>query len=169
MSRLANGEEFLTDTLGRRFRKSLSGRELEVMHLMTSGLMTKEIAYKLGISPKTVEKHRVLIHLKTGCHSATELLRWAIRNGHVTIESIMDKPDDKAKEPDIFEEAVKAVRQALPQATSFAILARYECQFGVCYSWGAQLRNDDDRQNLITSIEQFLGQLKEQQAAERRM
>lgn len=52
----------------------LTGRELEVRHLLDQGLADKQIATRLGISVKTVEKHVSAILRKAGVRSRTELL-----------------------------------------------------------------------------------------------
>ncbi len=52
----------------------LTGRELEVRQLLDQGLPDKQIASRLGISVKTVEKHVSAILRKGGVRSRTELL-----------------------------------------------------------------------------------------------
>ena len=52
----------------------LTGREHEVRQLLDQGLADKQIATRLGISVKTVEKHVSAILRKGGVHSRTELL-----------------------------------------------------------------------------------------------
>jgi DNA-binding NarL/FixJ family response regulator len=58
----------------------LSPREREVVQLIAEGRSTKEVADRLGISPKTAETHRTNIMRKLNIHSVTELVRFAIRN-----------------------------------------------------------------------------------------
>jgi len=58
----------------------LSPREREVVQLIAEGKSTKEVADRLGISPKTAETHRTNIMRKLNLHSVTELVRFAIRN-----------------------------------------------------------------------------------------
>lgn len=53
----------------------LSPREREVMHMMVAGLSTKEIAYDLGLSDKTVEVHRSHVMKKMCVTSVVELVR----------------------------------------------------------------------------------------------
>ena len=55
----------------------LSDRELEVLGLIGQGLRTKDIASRLGISPKTVETHRVHVKDKLSLQTTNELIRWA--------------------------------------------------------------------------------------------
>lgn len=52
----------------------LTGRELEVRGLLAQGLADKQIASRLGISAKTVEKHVGAVLRKSGVHSRAELL-----------------------------------------------------------------------------------------------
>ena len=55
----------------------LSDRELEVLTLIGQGLRTTDIAARLGISPKTVETHRVHVKDKLSLQTTNELVRWA--------------------------------------------------------------------------------------------
>jgi len=59
----------------------LSSREGEVLQLIAEGLNTKEIAFTLGVSAKTVETHRQQIMKKLNLYSIAELTRYAIREG----------------------------------------------------------------------------------------
>jgi DNA-binding NarL/FixJ family response regulator len=60
---------------------SLSSREREVLQLFAEGHGTKEIAFSLGLSAKTVEAHRQNISRKLGLRSLAEFARYAIREG----------------------------------------------------------------------------------------
>ncbi len=60
---------------------ALTAREHEVLELFATGLSTREVAGRLGISPKTVETHRVRIYDKLGCRTVIELARIAVRAG----------------------------------------------------------------------------------------
>jgi DNA-binding NarL/FixJ family response regulator len=60
---------------------ALTPREREVMQLFSEGNGTKEVAWMLGISVKTVEAHRQNLMRKLGIHSIAELTRYAIREG----------------------------------------------------------------------------------------
>lgn len=55
----------------------LSAREREVMALAVSGLTCKEIAQKLGISPRTIEVHRTHVMHKMGAANLAELVNMA--------------------------------------------------------------------------------------------
>ncbi|NTE56227.1 response regulator transcription factor [Agrobacterium tumefaciens] len=52
---------------------SLSAREVEVMDLMLTGAMNKQIADNLGIAMRTVEAHRGKVLTKMGVRNALEL------------------------------------------------------------------------------------------------
>jgi two-component system response regulator NreC len=59
----------------------LTDRETEVMKLQCDGLTQKEIAAKLGVSVKTINKHVCAIHIKWGTDSQVKMLRYAVRRG----------------------------------------------------------------------------------------
>ena len=63
----------------------LSEREIEVLLAICQGLSTQEIADKLFISKRTVDKHRANILEKSGCKNTASLVVYAIRNGFVEI------------------------------------------------------------------------------------
>lgn len=63
--------------------KALTTRELQVLERFAVGLSTREVAASLGISPKTVETHRVRIYEKLGARSVIDLTRIAVRTGLV--------------------------------------------------------------------------------------
>ena len=56
--------------------KNLSGREREVLHLLTEGDENKMMAKSLGITINTVEKHLENIYKKLGVTSRSEAIRW---------------------------------------------------------------------------------------------
>jgi two-component system, NarL family, response regulator NreC len=59
----------------------LSSREREVLQWIAEGRTNKEIASALALSVYTVEAHRGRIMDKLNLHSASELVRFALRNG----------------------------------------------------------------------------------------
>jgi DNA-binding NarL/FixJ family response regulator len=59
----------------------LTDREREVLQLIAEGLSTKEAAYTLGVSIKTVDTHRHNIMEKLHLHSVADLTKYAIREG----------------------------------------------------------------------------------------
>ena len=60
-----------------------SPREHEVITLAADGLTNKEIAYRLGISERTVQFHINSIFNKTTTNSRTEAVALALRNGWI--------------------------------------------------------------------------------------
>jgi two-component system response regulator DctR len=54
---------------------ALSAREREVALKVAEGLSAREIGIALGLSPRTVEMHRVHAMRRLGVHTATELTR----------------------------------------------------------------------------------------------
>ena len=59
----------------------LSSREVEVLQLIAEGKANKETAAELGISLKTVEKHRQNLMAKLNIHEISGLTRFAIAAG----------------------------------------------------------------------------------------
>jgi len=59
----------------------LSSREMEVLQLIAEGKANKETAAELGISIKTVEKHREKVMSKLNIHDTSGLTRYAISAG----------------------------------------------------------------------------------------
>jgi DNA-binding NarL/FixJ family response regulator len=59
----------------------LSSRELEVLQLIAEGKANKQTAAELGISIKTVEKHRQNLMSKLNIHEISGLTRYAIAAG----------------------------------------------------------------------------------------
>lgn len=64
----------------------LSPREQEVLQLIADGKNTKEIAFTLGISVKTVEVQRSSIMKKLDLHSIAQLTKYALREGLTSME-----------------------------------------------------------------------------------
>ena len=60
---------------------SLTRRETEVLRLVGDGLSDREVATRLGISPKTVEKHVGAVLRKTGSPSRTAAVVYALDHG----------------------------------------------------------------------------------------
>ncbi|HXY32381.1 MAG TPA: AAA family ATPase [Gemmatimonadaceae bacterium] len=59
----------------------LTGREAEIVRLLTRGLPTVQVAEMLGIAPRTVTTHRANIYKKLRVSSQTELVLWARDHG----------------------------------------------------------------------------------------
>jgi two-component system, NarL family, response regulator NreC len=64
----------------------LTLRERQVLHLAAEGQRNTAIAERLGISVRTAETHRSRVLAKLGLRSQTELVRWALRRGVVTLD-----------------------------------------------------------------------------------
>jgi DNA-binding NarL/FixJ family response regulator len=95
---LHNGKTFFTPAITRRlkddYQKSADGvglqkkssteltsREAELLQLIAEGHVNKQIAAELGISIKTVEKHRQHLMEKLNIHDIAGLTRFAIAAG----------------------------------------------------------------------------------------
>jgi FixJ family two-component response regulator len=65
----------------RKRHESLSGREREVMTLVVTGLLNKQIAFQLGISEITVKAHRGRVMRKMEANNLVELIAIAARLG----------------------------------------------------------------------------------------
>jgi len=61
----------------------LTSRESEVLQLVAEGSANKQVAAELGISIKTVEKHRQHVMQKLNIHETAGLTRYAIAQGIV--------------------------------------------------------------------------------------
>ncbi len=64
---------------------ALSQRERQVLELVAQGLNNQQIGEGLGLSPKTIARHRERIMHKLNMHSRTELVKFAIRTGLVQL------------------------------------------------------------------------------------
>ena len=65
--------------------ETLSDRELEILLLICKGLSNNEIAERLYISKRTVDKHRANILAKTGSKNTANLVVYAIKHHLVEI------------------------------------------------------------------------------------
>jgi len=88
------GDVFISEQMNARLLRRMSGasaadpergaldrltdREIQVLELIGSGLMTREIAERLAISSKTVDTHRINIRQKLGIPDVNELIRFAV-------------------------------------------------------------------------------------------
>ncbi len=59
----------------------LTDRERQVLSQVVTGRTNREIGEALGISIKTVDRHRTNVMGKTGSHNAAELIAFALREG----------------------------------------------------------------------------------------
>jgi DNA-binding NarL/FixJ family response regulator len=77
----AGGKLRVRGNAPRRRRSLLTSREEEVLQLVAEGAPNKQIAAELGISIKTVEKHRQQLMDKLAIHDTAGLTRYAIAAG----------------------------------------------------------------------------------------
>lgn len=61
----------------------LTAREVQVLVLIATGASTKQVAYVLGIAPKTAATHIERIYMKCGVSSRSGVTRFAIAHGLV--------------------------------------------------------------------------------------
>jgi DNA-binding NarL/FixJ family response regulator len=87
--RVRRGELYLSPPIAELVREAatdaaedpLTAREREVLALVAEGYTARQIAERLGLSPKTVENHRANIMEKLGVHTIAGLVRYALRTG----------------------------------------------------------------------------------------
>jgi len=90
---VAAGDTFLSTKISKRFVEScfarmrreppdqLTSRQREILQLIVEGKSTKEIAFVLNLSAKTVEAHRVQLMNRLNIHDVPGLVRYAMRVG----------------------------------------------------------------------------------------
>lgn len=59
----------------------LTERQIEILRLIAQGKASKEIAYELGLSPKTVDVHRARIMERLNLSDIASLTLYAVRKG----------------------------------------------------------------------------------------
>jgi two-component system, LuxR family, response regulator FixJ len=70
---------------------ALSSRERDVLQGLVSGLANKQIAFNLGISPRTVEIYRANLMTKMEASSLSDLVRMALLAGVLGTETNPDR------------------------------------------------------------------------------
>jgi DNA-binding NarL/FixJ family response regulator len=65
---------------------SLTDREREILKLVAEGRTNSEIADLLSVSVKTVLGHRTSVMEKLDIHNRTELIKYAIRKGLISVD-----------------------------------------------------------------------------------
>jgi len=65
---------------------SLTPRQREILTLIAEGHNTKEIAFRLGLSAKTVEAHRTQLMERLDIHDIAGLVRFTIRVGLIKLD-----------------------------------------------------------------------------------
>jgi DNA-binding NarL/FixJ family response regulator len=64
----------------------ITAREREVIRLIADGNSNQEIAERLGLSRKTVDSHRANAMRKLDLHDVTEVVKYAIRTGMISLD-----------------------------------------------------------------------------------
>ncbi len=95
IQRIAEGEIYVSAELGEGFARhrpgedhvaELTPRERQVLQLVAEGNTTRQIADKLAVSVKAVEKYRHTIMEKLDLHTIADLTRYAINDGMISPE-----------------------------------------------------------------------------------
>lgn len=100
LAAVAKGETYLSPAISRGVIDSYLGRvegkqspldqltprQREILQLIAEGKSTKEIAYTLNVSVKTVETHRAQLMDRLDIHDVAGLVRYAMRVGLITAE-----------------------------------------------------------------------------------
>ena len=74
-------KELLRDRIKRRPLDDLTQRELDVLTLVGRGMSNKQIAWRLGISEKTVKAHLGSVFDRLGVEDRVQAALWAQRHG----------------------------------------------------------------------------------------
>jgi len=78
--------EMLTGaTTPKEFYDGLTAREVEILKMVATGMANKQIAYKLGISEKTVRNHVSNMYEKLDIYDRAQAVLYAVRKGLVEI------------------------------------------------------------------------------------
>jgi DNA-binding NarL/FixJ family response regulator len=77
---------YLERMRGGPFREELTPRQREIVQLIAEGKSTKDIAFLLKVSVKTVEAHRAQLMARLDIHDVVGLVRYAMRMGLVPPE-----------------------------------------------------------------------------------
>ena len=65
---------------------SLTPRQREILQLIAEGKSTKEIAFTLNVSVKTVETHRAALMERLGIHDVAGLVLYAVRHRLISVD-----------------------------------------------------------------------------------
>ncbi|HYP17338.1 MAG TPA: response regulator transcription factor [Opitutus sp.] len=66
--------------------KTLTPRMREIVQLIAEGRSTKEIAFLLNLSVKTIETHRMHLMARLNLHDVAGVVRYAMRNGLISAD-----------------------------------------------------------------------------------
>lgn len=90
------GQVFSTSASGRNRSELLSDRERQVLKLLAQGFGNQEISKRLFVSVKTVESYRARIAEKLQLKTRSEMTRYALATGLLTLYDAMQKDDPAA-------------------------------------------------------------------------
>lgn len=79
-------DDYLIHATGEEEGPRLTIRETEVGQLIAEGRSTREISEALTVSVKTVETHRVNIMRKINAKSHTDLIKYALKKGWISLD-----------------------------------------------------------------------------------
>ena len=71
---------------------ALTARQREILQMIAEGKSTKEIAYQLNVSVKTVETHRAALMERLDIHDIAGLVLYAVRHGLISVDRL-DRAD----------------------------------------------------------------------------
>ena len=71
---------------------ALTARQREILQMIAEGKSTKEIAYQLNVSVKTVETHRAALMERLDIHDIAGLVLYAVRHGLISVDRV-DRAD----------------------------------------------------------------------------
>lgn len=86
---ILRGQRYISKVFRRMLEEAptapaLSDREKQTLNLIVAGRSNKEIADILGISVKTVDRHRTNLMQKLDVHSVAQLIAYALREGLIS-------------------------------------------------------------------------------------
>lgn len=76
--------------------EALSPRERMVYDLWLTGVKQSEIAFRLNLSPKTINTHKTIVQGKLLCNSDVELVKFGVRHGLVDVYTAQTPMDQKS-------------------------------------------------------------------------
>ena len=65
---------------------ALTPRQREILQMVAEGKSTKQIAFELNVSVKTVETHRAALMERLGIHDLAGLVLYAVRHGVISVD-----------------------------------------------------------------------------------
>lgn len=66
--------------------EALTARQREILQMIAEGRSTKEIAFQLNVSVKTVETHRAALMERLDIHDIAGLVLYAVRQGLISVD-----------------------------------------------------------------------------------